>query len=302
MGLLLWWWKGLLALLFAASLAAASTDDVADDDPDHHSSRTEAIAAAPRWSCIVPYYNEAATIGRCLESLAAQSRRPLVVLVDNGSTDGSRAVAEACCERLGLPFRSLVEPRPGKVAALAAGLASTDTPFVATCDADTWYPPDYLARANRLLSEDGIVAGAAFVVSDRDARLKALTQRTHRRLAALAAPWQCHSGGAGQVFRTDALRRVGGFSPERWNWVLEDHEILGRMSGVGRIAYDLDFWCNPLARPRRAAAVGWTLGERLCYHMTTRGSLPAYFESYLAPRLTMRGQANILLRRDSELA
>ena len=179
-------------------------------------------------------------------------------------------------------------------------------PALRFCMVTTFYPPhsfggDAIAvqRLARALVRRGHEVS---VVSDRDARLKALTQRTHRRLAALAAPWQCHSGGAGQVFRTDALRRVGGFSPERWNWVLEDHEILGRMSGVGRIAYDLDFWCNPLARPRRAAAGGWTLGERLCYHMTTRGSLPAYFESYLAPRLTMRGQANVLLRRDSELA
>ena len=43
---------------------------------------------------------------------------------------------------IGLPFHSIVEARPGTVAALAAGLASADTPFDATCDADTWYPPD----------------------------------------------------------------------------------------------------------------------------------------------------------------
>ena len=289
---------GKLVLTAAAALAlgCAPLDDFTDDDPPQETIRRPAADGGGEWTCIVPFFNEAATIDRCLSSLARQSRRPIVVLVDNGSTDGGQIVAEGLCADHGLRFISLFEQQPGKVAALAAGLARTETTLVATCDADTFYPPDYLARASRLLGRESSVAAGALLITKADAPLISFLQRGHRLLAATAAPWQCHTGGAGQVFRADALRQIGGFSTQRWNFVLEDHEVIARLSAIGHIAYDVGFWCSPLVRPARHSKVGWTLGERVCYHMTMRGSMPAYFESFLAPRLLQRQQWNTRLR------
>ncbi|MCH3756137.1 glycosyltransferase, partial [Campylobacter coli] len=88
------------------------------------------------------------------------------------STDGSADVARAAIQAHGLDAVVLTETQPGKVAALRTGLAWVRTAYVATCDADTLYPPHYLAEAGRLLARDGcVVAGAYFVApgADRDA-------------------------------------------------------------------------------------------------------------------------------------
>ncbi|MFC7757949.1 glycosyltransferase family 2 protein [Catellatospora bangladeshensis] len=52
----------------------------------------------PRLSVIVPFFDVAEYIGDCLESLRRQTLRELeVILVDDGSRDGSTAIAERCC-------------------------------------------------------------------------------------------------------------------------------------------------------------------------------------------------------------
>ena len=188
------------------------------------------------WACIVPYYNEAHMIERCLTSLARQTALPFVVLVDNGSTDNGRTVAESFCAANGLRFISLIEASPGKVAALAAGLAATSSHFVATCDADTYYPPEYLMLAEQLLTSKKAVAAGAMLVTNPQARLQSGLEKLHWRFAAFLAPWQCHTGGAGQVFLTQALREAGGFDTAKWNFVLEDHEVIGRIGLLGRIS------------------------------------------------------------------
>src|ERR1044071_393086 len=51
------------------------------------------IAAVPLVSVILPVYNREALVGRAIESVLAQSYRPLeLIVVDDGSTDGTRAV------------------------------------------------------------------------------------------------------------------------------------------------------------------------------------------------------------------
>ena len=97
--------------------------------------------AASEWTVLIPFFNERDFLGGTLASLAAQDLPFDLILIDNGSTDGSADVAEATCRRLGLAYTLLVERRPGKVNALRAGVERTRTRYVATCDADTLYPP-----------------------------------------------------------------------------------------------------------------------------------------------------------------
>jgi glycosyltransferase involved in cell wall biosynthesis len=249
------------------------------------------------WTVLLPFFNERRFLARTIASLAAQDRAFRLILIDNGSTDGGADIARATCRRLGLAFTLLRESRPGKVAALAAGLAAVRTNFVATCDADSWYPRDYLSQATKLLATDGAVAAGAFFVGE-GAKREGVGMPRRLRFATRLMPRQCHSGGAGQVFRTAGLRRIGGFDPARWDLVLEDHEIMHRIVTIGSIEYGRHFWCAPAVRRRDRGPIRWTLGERLLYHVAPTAWRDRFFYNFLAPRLRARRLGSACLREN----
>lgn len=254
---------------------------------------------SPRWTVVLPFYNERDFLPASLRSLATQSMPFRLVLVDNGSTDGGGRIAMDLCNRLGLAATLLHESRPGKVSALQSGVGGVATEFIATCDADTIYPHDYLARAAALLDGVGVVAAIAATAPPGATRFSRKMAGLHMAIASRLLPQQCLNGGAGQVFRTDTLKAAGSFDPLIWNWVLEDHEIMARVERHGRIAYDRDFFCAPITRPRLTNTVGWCQIERLRYHATRPANRQAFFHDFLGPRLHERALTSDRLRRET---
>ena len=119
-----------------ASTGAAASASVADR------------SRPPRLSCVVPCWNEARNLVRLLPLLAAAlaelTREWEVVLVDDGSTDGSRPLLAAWARRPG--FRVLHLSRNfGKEAALTAGLQHARGDVVVTLDADLQHSPSLIA-------------------------------------------------------------------------------------------------------------------------------------------------------------
>ena len=99
--------------------------------------------------------NEAEPIQETIARVAGQDYPgPIEVLVvDNGSTDGTRAVAEAFGAATGQAVRCISEPRPGKSHALNTGLAAVGTELVISLDADTVLHPRAVRQlVARLLS------------------------------------------------------------------------------------------------------------------------------------------------------
>lgn len=246
------------------------------------------VRSAPAWSILLPFFNERDYLPATIASLAAQSVPTTLILIDNGSTDDSAAIARAACRDHGLDYLLITEPLPGKVAALGTGLGWVRTPWVATCDADTLYPPHYLAAAEAILTKPGCVAaGAYFVAPGIDERARRTAARRFLTAARLL-PRQSHTGGAGQAFRTSALRAAGGFDADRWNYVLEDHEIVHRVMRTGTMGYARDHWCAPSKRDRDRDSIRWTLFERLVYAAAAPKAGDWFFYSFLAPRLRRR--------------
>lgn len=250
-----------------------------------------------RWTVVIPFHNERLYLPGCLKSLAAQTVRPRLILVDNGSLDHSADVAQQTCDQLGLEALHLFERRPGKVAALQCGLAAVATEFVATCDADTIYPESYLETATRLLDRQNAVAAVAATSSVGAPRLQTLISGLRMEVTAAVLKQQCLNGGAGQVFRTAELRACGGFDPAIWNWVLEDHEIMARIEQFGTIVHYRGFHCHPAERARGIDCSEWDLAQRIQYHMTTRRNRLSFFHEVLAPRLQQRCLSSERLRR-----
>ncbi len=70
-------------------------------------------------------------------------------MADNNSTDRTAELAEAAAARLGLDYRRVFEPEPGKFHALNRVLETIETPLVVTVDADTYLYPDALELPRR---------------------------------------------------------------------------------------------------------------------------------------------------------
>jgi glycosyltransferase involved in cell wall biosynthesis len=110
-----------------------------------------------RFSIIVPAYNEAAYLGRALDSLLHQDYkgRYEVIVVDNNSTDGTAAIAA----QYGVPV--VKEPQQGVCAARQRGVDCTSGEIIISTDADTTQPPDWLRAIDaRFAQSERVVAVA----------------------------------------------------------------------------------------------------------------------------------------------
>jgi glycosyltransferase involved in cell wall biosynthesis len=97
-------------------------------------------------SIVLPVYNGVDTVSRAIESIQAQRHRAWeLIIVDDGSTDGSAEIAATLAsvdERIVV----LHGPHRGLVPALVDGCAATRGEFIARMDADDVSHPDRLAR------------------------------------------------------------------------------------------------------------------------------------------------------------
>lgn len=114
----------------------------------------------PSVTVVVPARNEAANILRCVESLASQDYPDFeIVVVDDGSTDGTGALARSVAPGRARSIR-VVEGRPlpdgwfGKPWACATGSEAASGALLLFTDADTVHHPELLARAVAGLGED----------------------------------------------------------------------------------------------------------------------------------------------------
>jgi glycosyltransferase involved in cell wall biosynthesis len=250
---------------------------------------------------LLPYFNEREWLGRTVDSLVNQSdSRFRLILIDNASTDGSETEAHAKVAALGERVQFLQVAQPGKTHALAAALRHVQTPYVATCDADTIYPSGYVANILAAFAEDPEVVAVMAIDLYADAN-EAVSRRRIARILRKARkrPGHCHTGGYGQAFRTAALRAAGGFDPARWPYVLEDHEIIHRVLQFGKGRYAPDHYCHPSARRKDRRSVSWTWCERVVYHFTPRSAMDWFFHSFLARRLRERNGHSQALREKS---
>jgi len=94
-------------------------------------------------SCIVPVFNGERYVREALESILAQTHRPLEIIVaDDGSTDGTGAIVAGFGERV----RYVKQSNKGPATARNFGLSLATGDFVAFLDADDLWHPEKLER------------------------------------------------------------------------------------------------------------------------------------------------------------
>ncbi|MEV0170909.1 glycosyltransferase [Streptomyces sp. NPDC050803] len=186
-------------------------------------------------SVIVPAYNEKECIASTLNSLA-QSTHPIeIIVVDDGSTDGTAGIAES----LGMPnVRVVRQQNAGKPAALNNGVRHASHDIVVMMDGDTVFEPDTVRQLVQPFAdpEVGAVAGNA-KVGNRNTVIGAWQHIEYvmgfnldRRMYDLLRCMPTIPGAIG-AFRREAVLEVGGMSEDT---LAEDTDITIAMHRAGR--------------------------------------------------------------------
>jgi len=104
---------------------------------------------------IVPVYNTAAYLPACLESIRAQTHANLeILLIDDGSTDGSGEICNAFARR-DCRFRVIHQENRGLSAARNAGLDAAQGQYISFVDSDDEIVPEMLEILLRELEKAG---------------------------------------------------------------------------------------------------------------------------------------------------
>jgi glycosyltransferase involved in cell wall biosynthesis len=104
-------------------------------------------------SVVIPAFNEENLLPLCLGALQKQTVAPFeIIVIDNNSTDGTRA----CAEHFGA--RVVEEPSQGIYAAAVCGYNAARGDIIARIDADTRLPSNWIERLQHRLSDDSVGA------------------------------------------------------------------------------------------------------------------------------------------------
>ncbi|HSR68942.1 MAG TPA: glycosyltransferase family 2 protein [Acidobacteriota bacterium] len=216
---------------------------------------------------VVPNYNQRKLLRACLRSLRRQTHPCRVLVVDDGSEDGSASMVEQDFPE----FRCLrLSSNVGFAAAANAGMRRVETEFTALLNNDAEADPEWIAaglRAFQRLPRHGMLASK--MIDSRDcSRLDSAGDLYNRRGMPLKRGNGCPasdfeqeaevlgaSGGAA-FYRTSMLRRLGYFD-ESFHMYLEDVDLSLRARLAGyrcrfipqAVVYHLEAGSDPLRKP-----------------------------------------------------
>lgn len=225
----------------------------------------------PAVTVLIGAYNNEGTVPRAIASILEQTERDLeLIVIDDGSSDGSAAAAVAA---IGSDPRGRVielERNAGIASSLNVGLRAAAAPVVAVQDADDYSAPGRLERQLAVLADPGVaVVGAR--MREVDAGDRPLRPRTTFAAGDVGAvlprfnpiPNSC------AAFRREVVLELGGYDPRY------------------RYAAEYDLWLRVAERHRVVA-----LDEELATRVMSGGNVAARAErAQLAEGMAIRARA-----------
>lgn len=203
----------------------------------------------PTVTVVIPVYNDALMLRNCLLALETQTRQPdRILVVDNGSTDDSAAVAVAGGAKV------VYEPTRGIMAATATGFDAAEGDILARIDADSRPEPDWLQRIVEPFESDPELA--AVTGSGRFYGGNRVTRKLgeHLYLGGYFLWLRLLLGhpplyGSNLALRADIWRSIGGGVHRDVRLIHDDLDIAFRLRPGMRVRYDRTLPMPVSARP-----------------------------------------------------
>jgi len=251
-------------------------------------------------SVVIPAYNAADFIERTLESVLAQTYRSYeVIVVDDGSSDGTHQIVERWLARTGVEGRCIRQPNKKIAAARNSGMKASRGEFIALLDHDDLWTP---LKLETVMAE---------FVSHPDVDLVCHNERITRDGETVRitrnGPWVedmydslLFKGNAlspsATVVRKDKALAIGGFREDPEFNTVEDYDFWMRLSQRARFHF-LDRVLGEYTLVERAAS------RRIEYHTSnTESMLKDHFRSLfgknpgLLARLRIRRRLAVVYR------
>ncbi|HEX5182131.1 MAG TPA: glycosyltransferase [Allosphingosinicella sp.] len=196
-------------------------------------------ARSPTISLIVPAYNEELYLPACLDAIMRNvaGKAVEIIVVDNDSTDGTRAVVER------YPAVTYVfEPRKGITRARQRGVIASTGEILAYADADTLPPEGWIEQISARFGADEGIACLSGPYSFYD--LDGISGKVAAGWFVAARPLYWITGyllvGGNFAIRRDVLEKMGGFDSSI-EFYGEDADIARRARRHGKVLFSPHF-------------------------------------------------------------
>jgi glycosyltransferase involved in cell wall biosynthesis len=191
--------------------------------------------ATPIVSVLLPVYNAADTVAGAAASILTGNDVPLeLILIDDGSTDGSGDVLESIARDPRV--RVLSHPNMGLGASLNRGIAAATAPFIARMDADDVSMPGRLDAQVQFLCEHPdvvLVGGQVRRTVKGTPRSTSDLPLDHGGIVHALLHGHHAINHPAVMMRKSALDAIGGYWTHRYG---EEWDLFLRLSEVGRLA------------------------------------------------------------------
>lgn len=179
-------------------------------------------------SVVIPAYNAAHFLPRCLESVFTQTLEPAeVIVVDDGSKDETAATAK----KLGATV--VTRPNGGLSAARNTGIKHSTGEWIGLLDADDrWAPEKLRAQVDQIKADTVLVYTGIRIFDDNGVKQSCPAVGTAQALKALR--YRNPITPSTVLARRDALLEVGGFREDIR--ACEDWDMWVRLSRIGSFA------------------------------------------------------------------
>lgn len=201
---------------------------------------------APSLAVVIPAYNAERFLERAVESVFETGYPGIeVAIVDDGSTDGTAAVAERLCRARPEHCRYLHHPQRANFGVSASrnlGIRATNSDWLALLDADDYYLPNRFKSLRQFLGERRTF-DAIYELTEIRGNGKDPSQNSDRVFgvrAALTGPELLRELLQGRCWATSAItmrrsviKRTGLFDPDKR--IAEDCDLWFRLAAIGTV-------------------------------------------------------------------
>ena len=169
------------------------------------------VRSRPQVSIIIPVYNDESHVADAIESALAQTSASVeVIVVDDGSTDGTADILKRYEDRIAI----VSQENQGPSAARNKGIRMSRGEYVSFIDSDDFITPEKSALQAGMLDKDpkvGLCYGVCQAIDSRNGRVIKTTRPGHGISDRRKAPFPPHYPTLAFTVRREWLDKVGGY-------------------------------------------------------------------------------------------